>query len=70
MEGSFFLPQGRPSRTPDLNCSECGASFRPRRVMDGVEELCDTCYEARFTPHPTPQNEQAPGRSARRLAAD
>lgn len=33
---------------PDLICSDCGTRFRARRVMDGVEEVCDACYEARF----------------------
>lgn len=70
MEGSFFLPQGRPSRTPGLSCSDCGASFRPRRVTDGVEELCDTCFEARFVPQHSPQNEQSPQPKNHRLAAD
>lgn len=70
MEGSFFLPQGRPSRTPDLNCSECGTPFRPRRVTDGVEELCDACYDARFGSQSSPTSEQPPQPTSRRLAAD
>lgn len=48
MEGSLFFNNERPKRTPDLVCLDCGGSFRPRRVSDGVEELCDTCYEATF----------------------
>ncbi len=31
-----------------LTCAECGATFVPRRVGDGVEELCDACYENHF----------------------
>lgn len=33
---------------PELVCADCGARFRARRVTDGVEEICDACYEARF----------------------
>lgn len=69
MEGSFFLPQGRPSRMPDLNCSDCGTPFRPRRVTDGVEELCDACYEARLNSQPTVESAEPRPRS-RNLAAD
>jgi len=33
---------------PELICSDCGARFSGRRVTDGVEEICDACYEARL----------------------
>jgi hypothetical protein len=33
---------------PELICADCGVHFRARRVTDGVEEICDVCYEARF----------------------
>lgn len=48
MEGSLFFNSEQPKRTGDLVCLDCGSAFTPRRVTDGVEELCDTCYEARF----------------------
>ena len=48
MEGSLFIPPDRPRRGPERTCVECGGLFRPRRVADGVEELCDTCYQAQF----------------------
>lgn len=35
------------SRT-ELICADCGVHFRARRVVDGVEEICDGCYEKRF----------------------
>jgi NMD protein affecting ribosome stability and mRNA decay len=43
---------------PELICADCGVRFHARRVTDGVEEICDDCYEARFPtlsvpPHPT-----------------
>ncbi len=50
MEGSLFIPPNRPQRSPDLICAECGQTFRPRRVSDGVEEMCDLCYESQFEP--------------------
>lgn len=37
---------------PELICGDCGAHFRARRVTDGVEEICDKCYEARFPAAP------------------
>lgn len=70
MEGSLFLPQGRPSRSPELTCSECGASFRPRRVTDGVEELCDACYDKRFVSRLVTETEEPPQPRNHRLAAD
>lgn len=39
---------------PELVCADCGLRFRARRVTDGVEEICDACYEARFPTHPFP----------------
>jgi len=50
MEGVLYLPPHRPSRAPEIACAACGQSFRPHRVADGVEELCDLCYQARFQP--------------------
>ncbi len=50
MEGVLFIPPNRPNRRPDQICSECGLAFRPRRVGEGAEELCDTCYETQFEP--------------------
>ena len=32
----------------ELICADCGVRFRARRVVDGVEEICDGCYERRF----------------------
>ncbi|HEU5410941.1 MAG TPA: hypothetical protein VFU57_07970 [Candidatus Acidoferrales bacterium] len=32
----------------ELICADCGVRFRARRVVDGVEEVCDGCYEKRF----------------------
>ena len=51
MEGALFIPPNRPSRRPEQLCAECGRAFRLRRVGEGAEELCDTCYEAQFEPH-------------------
>ena len=48
MEGVLFIPSNRPKRFPGQICTECGRIFRPRRVGDGVEQLCDECYEAQF----------------------
>jgi|GEM_PF-4005181 len=50
MEGVLFIPPNRPSRRSDQVCAECGRTFRPRHVGEGIEELCDTCYEAQFEP--------------------
>jgi hypothetical protein len=49
---------------PELVCADCGAHFRARRVTDGVEEICDKCYEARF---PTPAMLVPPQRAHARL---
>jgi hypothetical protein len=70
MEGSFFVPQGRPRRAPDLCCSECGAAFRPRRVTDGIEELCDDCYSTQFASHHPKQSDGPTVPTIRPLAAD
>ena len=48
MEGVLFIPSDRPKRFPDQLCAEFGQVFRPRRVGDGVEQLCDECYQAQF----------------------
>ncbi len=48
MEGVLFIPLNRPHRPPELVCADCGQLFRPRRVGDGAEELCDRCYQAQF----------------------
>lgn len=37
---------------PELVCADCGVRFRARRITDGVEEICQVCYEARFPTHP------------------
>ncbi|HKV29377.1 MAG TPA: hypothetical protein VJN90_14000 [Candidatus Acidoferrales bacterium] len=48
MEGSLFITPDRGIRAPELVCTDCGTQFRARRVTDGVEEICDSCYSARF----------------------
>ncbi len=63
MEGSLFIPANRPRRRPGLVCTDCGQLFRPRRIGDGIEELCDLCYEAQFQPL-TFRNGQRPTRPA------
>lgn len=50
MEGSPFNPPGAIRENSEQPCPECGQPFRPRQVGDGVDELCDTCYEAQFEP--------------------
>lgn len=47
---------------PELVCADCGVRFRARRVTDGVEEICDVCYEARFPTRPAlvPRRTHAP----------
>jgi hypothetical protein len=59
MEGVLFIP---PNRRPEETCAECGRTFRPLRLGDGTEELCDTCYEAQFEPRRL-HHWQKPGRS-------
>ncbi len=39
----------------ELVCTDCGVRFRARRVTDGVEEICDPCYEVRFPTLSIPQ---------------
>lgn len=60
----------RNAAGPELVCADCGLHFRARRVTDGVEEICDTCYEARFPTHPLPQLQRAHSRLRGHLAAD
>lgn len=55
---------------PELVCADCGMHFRARRVTDGVEEICDSCYEARFPTHPIPQSQHTHSAVHGRLAAD
>ena len=69
MEGSLFMAPGRGSRAPELVCTDCGTQFRGRRVTDGVEEICDTCYVSRF-PFPVLEYAQQPQVTRRVLAAD
>lgn len=55
---------------PEIVCADCGVRFRARRVTDGVEEICDLCYEARFPTRPAslPRRVHAPSHG--HLAAD
>lgn len=69
MEGSLFFSPERPETASELACIECGNSFMPRRVADGVEELCDACYQARF-PIDRALSEPTANRGKRALAAD
>lgn len=56
---------------PELVCADCGAHFRARRVTDGVEEICDKCYESRFPALTMPlQPQRAHARVHGHLAAD
>lgn len=56
---------------PELVCADCGAHFRARRITDGVEEICDTCYEVRFpAPAAVIQPQRAHVRLQGHLAAD
>jgi len=59
MEGVLFIPSSRPNRCLSQICAECGQVFRPRRLGDGVEQLCDQCYEAQFHPLPTSSPEES-----------
>lgn len=47
VEGTHMEMDSITSRT-ELICADCGVRFRARRVVDGVEEICDGCYEKRF----------------------
>lgn len=70
MEGSLFITPGREARAPELVCTDCGAQFRARRVTDGVEEICDSCYSERF-PALVIEYAQLPQKPVRsQLAAD
>jgi hypothetical protein len=55
---------------PELVCGDCGVRFRARRVTDGVEEICDACYEGRFPTHPAALPHRTHLPSHRDLAAD
>ena len=46
-EGTHMEMDSMTSRT-ELICADCGVHFSARRVVDGVEEICDGCYEKRF----------------------
>jgi len=41
-------PRDRLTTAIELTCSDCGSTFHPHQVSEGVEELCDACYEALF----------------------
>ncbi|HLW44500.1 MAG TPA: hypothetical protein VKS00_08420 [Candidatus Acidoferrales bacterium] len=70
MEGSLFITPNRGTRAPELVCSDCGAQFRARRVTDGIEEVCDSCYSALF-PASVIEYAQSPQKPLRsQLAAD
>ncbi|MGH9864441.1 MAG: hypothetical protein ACRD4H_03415 [Candidatus Acidiferrales bacterium] len=70
MEGSLFVTPDRGNRAPEIACADCGAQFRGRRITDGIEEICDTCYSTRF-PSPFVEYSQLPQKSVRtNLAAD
>lgn len=70
MEGSLFITPDRGTRAPELVCADCGAQFRPRRITDGIEEICDSCYTARF-PAPAIEYAQLPPSPVRsQLVAD
>lgn len=55
---------------PELVCADCGVHFRARRVTDGVEEICDACYEARFPTYPASVRQPVRAGFPRNLAAD
>jgi hypothetical protein len=48
MELSLITPSDRPRIGLDLTCSECGTTFHPHQLAEGVEVLCNRCYEAQF----------------------
>ena len=70
MEGCLYIPPTRAHRAPELTCSECGASFRPRHVGEGFEELCDACYDKRFASAGRPERKPSRRLHAHKLAAD
>jgi hypothetical protein len=55
---------------PVLVCADCGVHFRARRVTDGVEELCNDCYEARFPTVPALRARREQNAWRDQLAAD
>lgn len=65
-----LMENDRIAAGPELVCADCGLHFRARRVTDGVEEICDTCYEARFPTHPIPQSQHTRFALRGHLAAD
>jgi len=70
MEGSLFITPGRGTRAPELVCADCSTQFRARRITDGIEEVCDSCYSALF-PAPAIEFAQPPQKPVRsQLAAD
>ena len=50
MEGSSFVVPESPERTQVLRCTECGKLYFSHEPGDAAEELCNECFEARFTP--------------------
>ncbi len=56
MEGSRFIPPDQPSHQV---CPECGQEFQPRLPGEGLDELCDTCYDSQFQPLHLPKWQRA-----------
>lgn len=50
MEGSSFVPPNRLDETEALICTQCGKPYHSHKVADAAEELCNRCFEARFSP--------------------
>jgi hypothetical protein len=50
MEGSSFVPPNRPEEPEVLICTQCGKPFHSHEAADAAEELCNRCFEARFSP--------------------
>jgi hypothetical protein len=65
-----LMNDDRIAAVPELVCADCGLRFRARRVTDGVEEICDGCFEARFPTHPIPQSQHTHFAVRGHLAAD
>jgi hypothetical protein len=65
-----LMNNDRIAAASELVCADCGLYFRARRVTDGVEEICDSCYEARFPTHPIPQSWHTHSAMRGHLAAD